>query len=420
MAKNRTLSWLRRLLILAVLLGGLGYGGWYYQQMQAGEGQRYQVTTVTRGDLTQVITATGQLNPVVKVEVGSQISGMIKDLLVDFNSIVKKGEIVAQIDPATYEANLLQSEGNLSNAKAARELSRTSAERVKSLNASTLVSQAEYDKAMAELQQAEANVRINEATLKRAQVDLQRCTIRAPIDGVVISRNVNVGQTVAASLSAPTLFLIVNDLSKMQIEANVAEADIGRVKLGQDAEFTVDAFPSQTFRGKVSQIRNAPIIEQNVVTYGTIIEVQNPKLELKPGMTANVSIIVAHRDDTLKLANAALRFRPPVTEESKVEAPAAKSPKKSGSSGKKKDKQKSERTVYIQIQSTGSSTSNAPAAVVLQPVLIKTGITDGSSIEVIDGLKEGDEVVTGVTVAVAGNTMSQASKLLTGQKKKKN
>jgi HlyD family secretion protein len=274
---------------------------------------------------------------------------------------------------------------------------------------------------MAELQQSEANVRINEATLKRAQVDLQRCTIRAPIDGVVISRNVNIGQTVAASLSAPTLFLIVNDLSKMQIEANVAEADIGRVKVGQDVEFTVDAFPSQTFRGKVSQIRNAPITDQNVVTYGTIIEVQNPKLELKPGMTANVSVIVAHRDDAKKVSNAALRFRPPAAQDSKiVEAPAAKSPKKSSASGKKKDKQKSERTVYVQIQASGGSGTNGPATVVLQPVVIKTGITDGSWTELIDGLNEGDEVVTGVATSASGGAMSQASKLLTGQKKKKN
>src|SRR5439155_20887361 len=235
-----------------------------------------QTMAVSKGLLLQTVTASGQLNPVTMVDVGSQISGIIEELLADYNSSVKKGQLVAKIDPATYEANFVQAQGNLANAKAALELAQLNAERAKSLRNDKLNTQADYEKAQADLHQAEANVKINEGTLMKAQVDLARCTIYAPIHGVVISRNVNVGQTVAASLSAPTLFVIGNDLSKMQIAANVAEADVGLVEVGQEAEFNVDAFPGKTFHGKVTQIRNAPKTEQNVVTYDTIIEVSNP------------------------------------------------------------------------------------------------------------------------------------------------
>src|SRR5437763_1411456 len=300
---------LKRLWLFALLLVGAGLG-WYLNQ-SAGSSVEYETTVVSRGALTQVVTASGQLSPVVKVEVGSQISGIIEKLLVDFNSPVKAGEVIAQLDPATYEANLIQAQGNLASARAALELAQLNANRAKALQDEKLNARADYEKGMADLHQAEAAVKISEGSLKKAQVDLARCTIYAPIDGIVISRNVNVGQTVAASLSAPTLFIIANDLTKMQIEADVAEADIGQVGVGQDVEFTVDAFPGQSFQGKVTQIRNAPKADQNVVTYVTIIDVTNPNLKLKPGMTANVSILVTHRDNILKIPNAALRFRPP-------------------------------------------------------------------------------------------------------------
>src|SRR6266568_9432109 len=296
-------------LILAVLASGVSVG-WYFNR-PSGNPLHYETTAVTRGELTQLVTATGELTPLVKVEVGSQISGIIQKLSVDFNSPVREGQIIAQLDAATYEANLIQAQGNLANAKAAAELAQLNAERAKTLQTEKLNAKADYEKAVADLHQAEAAVEVNEGSLKKAQVDLARCTIYAPVEGIVISRNVNVGQTVAASLSAPTLFVIGNDLAKMQIAANVAEADVGLVEVGQEAEFSVDAFAGKTFRGKVTQIRNAPKTEQNVVTYDTIIEVSNSDLKLKPGMTANVSIIVAHRDKALKIANAALRFHPP-------------------------------------------------------------------------------------------------------------
>ena len=379
--------------ILAVLVGVIGVG-WYLNRPD-GAALEYETAVVSRGELTQMVTANGQLNPVTKVEVGSQISGIIEKLMVDFNSPVKVGEVIAQLDSASYEATLTQAQGNLANAKAALELSQLSAHRAQTLQEEKLTAKADYEKALADLHQAEAAVKISEGALKKAQVDLARCTIYAPIDGMVISRNVNVGQTVAASLSAPVLFVIANNLSKMQIEADVAEADIGLVAMDQNVEFTVDAFPGQTFHGKVTQVRNFPKVEMGVVTYVTVIEVNNPDQKLKPGMTANVSIIVAHRPSALRIPSATLRFRMPKTSEAKRgEAASAsadpKSDKKSDSTTRRKEKEKrrSERTVYIAAAGTASDTP--------KPVQVKTGISDGVQTEVLDGLKEGDQVIVGL------------------------
>ncbi len=403
---------LKRSLIVALLASGAGLG-WYLNR-PSGNPLQYETTLVTRGELTQVVTASGQLNPLVKVEVGSQISGIIQKLSVDFNSPVTEGQVIAQLDAATYEANLIQAQGNLANAKAAAELAQLNAERAKTLQAEKLNAKADYEKAVADLHQAEAAVKVNEGSLKKAQVDLARCTIYAPIDGIVISRNVNVGQTVAASLSAPTLFVIANDLAKMQIEADVAEADIGMVGAGQDVEFTVDAFPGQTFHGKVTQVRNAPKTDQNVVTYDTIIDVTNPNLKLKPGMTANVSVIVTHHDNVLKIPNAALRFRLPRNLEivktrtnntDMAETPAKSETKSEAAKPRKdkKDKRKSERTVYALRDGA------------LQPVKLKLGITDGRETELIEGLREGDAVA--VDMSEPKENTPTLSRLFTGTRK---
>src|SRR5438045_7400904 len=247
----------------------------------------YQIATVTRVPITQAVTATRTLNPVVNVQVGSQVSGNIAKLFADFNSQVKAGQVVAQIDPALFQATVTQAEGDLASSQAALELAEVNATRTQDLFARKTSSQADLDQAMANLHQAEANVKIKQGALDKAKADLDHCTITSPIDGVVISRNVDVGQTVAASLQAPVIFQIANDLTKMQIDSNVAEADVGVVKVGQDVDFTVDAFPSQTFHGKVVQVRNAPITVQNVVTYATVIGVSNPDLKLKPGIAGN-------------------------------------------------------------------------------------------------------------------------------------
>ena len=369
------LSAIAGLLIIAVII----------RHFRDGSAANYQTAEITRGGITQAVTATGTLNPVVTVQVGSQVSGNIAKLFADFNSQVKAGQVVAQIDPAIFQATVTQAEGDLASAKAALELAKVTATRTQELFARKTSSQADVDQAIATLHQAEANVTIKQGALDKAKADLDHCTITSPIDGVVISRSVDVGQTVAASLQAPVIFAIANDLTKMQIDANVAEADVGVVTIDQKVDFTVDAFPMQTFHGKVVQVRNAPITVQNVVTYDTVIGVSNPDLKLKPGMTANVSIVVAHRDDVLLIKNAALRYRPPdaTPVETKQSMPG-RGMRRGGAGDPGAHERRAERTVYV--LPNGASR--------LRPVQIKTGISDGVMTEVVDGLKEGDRVVT--------------------------
>jgi HlyD family secretion protein len=290
-----------------------------------------------------------------------------------------------------FQAAVTQAEGDLASAQAALELAKVNAARIQRLFTEKNSSQQDLDSANATLHQSEANVKIKQGALDKAKADLDHCTITSPIDGVVISRSVDVGQTVAASLQAPVIFQIANDLTKMQIDSNVAEADVGAVEVGQDVDFTVDAFPTRTFHGKVVQVRNAPITVQNVVTYDTVIGVDNKDLKLKPGMTANVSIIIAHKDNVLQLKNAALRYRP-ADATSEPHAGAAQSgsrpsgPRADGAPGGQRPsgarERKPERTVYT--LSFGKP----------KPAQIKTGISDGIVTEVTDGLKEGDKVVT--------------------------
>lgn len=407
---SRKLKWSLILIGGVVVLGG---GVWYFVRKDNSDAQ-YETAPVTRGDLVQVVTATGQLDPVVNVQVGSQISGIIKKLYVDYNSVVKSNQLVAEIDPATYQVNVLKAEADVANAKATLELNQVEARRADSLFNDKLISASDHDTATAQLHQAEAQVQSDEATLKNTQVQLSYCTIYAPVDGVVISRNVDVGQTVAASFSTPTLFLIANDLSKMQIDALVSEADIGGVATNQNVSFTVDAYPFRTFRGKVSQIRYGPQTNQNVVCYDAVVEVNNADLKLLPGMTANVSIITAERKNALKIPNAALRFRPPeaagagTNGVAATERPAANISTNAGNGGDRgggirgagggreagggqggsRPDRSSARTVYIL-----DATKN-PDHPELRPARIKTGINDGVSTEVIEGLKEGDQVVT--------------------------
>src|SRR6266567_3310488 len=344
----------------------------------------YQTSIVTRGPITQAVTATGTLNPVVNVQVGSQVSGNIQKLFADFNSEVKAGQTVAQIDPALFQAAVTQAEGDLATAQAAFELAKVNAARTQELFAKKNSSQQDLDQATANLHQAEGNVKIKQGALDKTKADLDHCTITSPIDGVVISRSVDVGQTVAASLQAPVIFAIANDLTKMQIDSNVAEADVGVVKIDQNVDFTVDAFPMQTFHGKVVQVRNAPITVQNVVTYDTVIGVRNPDLKLKPGMTANVSIIVAHKDDVMQIKNSALRYRPADATPVETRSTSSGSGGQPGGARSSAQEGRADRTVYVLPGGTSRP----------QPAQIKTEISDGIMTEVLDGLKEGDRVVT--------------------------
>ena len=370
--------------IVLLLLAAAAGGAWWWQHRGNADAPEYQTTTVASGPMTQIVTASGALNPVINVTVGSQISGIIQKLYADFNSPVKAGQVVAQLDPATYRAIVHQMEGELANARAALELAQLTAARKKELVAQNASTKADLDTAVAALHQAEATVLVRQANLEKANVDLSRCTILSPIDGIVISRSVDVGQTVAATMNAPVLFTIANDLAKMQIDADVAEADVGTVEVDQIVDFTVDAFPYRTFHGKVVQVRNAAKTVQNVVTYDVVISVSNEDLKLKPGMTANVSIIVAQRENALKISNAALRFRP--ADEQAKAAPATPAGGPSGRRGRPGGKASRERTVYV------LSPAGKPA-----PAPVKLGINDGIATEVLEGLKEGDTVITGMT-----------------------
>lgn len=424
--RSRKLTWI---LLLTVLIVALGGGFWYFVRQGSPDAQ-YETAAVARGDLVQVVTATGQLNPVVNVQVGSQISGIVKKLYVDYNSIVKSNQLVAEIDPSTYQINVLKSEADLANAKATLELNQVEARRADSLFDDKLISASDHDTAIAQLHQAEAQVQSDEATLRNAQVQLSYCTIYAPVDGVVISRNVDVGQTVAASFSTPTLFLIANDLTKMQIDALISEADIGGVVTNQPVTFTVDAYPYRTFRGKVGQIRYGPQTNQNVVCYDAVVEVNNSDLKLLPGMTANVSVITAERENALRIPNAALRFHPPDSPFGNTNGLAsAESPGSTGSTntetganraggigsaggtrdgsgagpGGFRPDRPNMRTVYV-LDSTKSQ--DHP---VLRQLRIKTGINDGVSTEVVEGLKEGDQVVTAVLNSSSDSSVHAAN-----------
>src|SRR5213082_782731 len=386
---------MKRFLPWLIVIGALLLIAFVVRHLRTGGAATYQTAMIMRGPVTQAVTATGTLNPVINVQVGSQVSGNIAKLSADFNSQVKAGQVVAQIDPALFQAAVTQAEGDVASAQAGLELAKLNAKRTQDLFARKTSSQADLDQAMANLHQGEANVKIKQGALDKAKADLDHCTITSPIDGVVISRNVDVGQTVAASLQAPVIFQIANDLTKMQIDSNVAEADVGVVEVNQDVDFTVDAFPTRTFHGKVVQVRNAPITVQNVVTYDTVIGVGNPDLKLKPGMTANVSVKIAHRDDALQIKNAALRYRPADATPAATRPPTPAVPG-SPRPGGARERRGSERTVYVLLGSRP------------RPTQIKTGISDGVVTEVLEGLKEGDRVVT-AELNAAASSFSPAS-----------
>jgi len=467
--------------IFILLLVGGAFAGWrWYAQKPSGTAIDYKTTTVSKGDITQVVTANGQINAVKNVTVGSQVSGIITDIKVDFNSPVTNGQVIAQIDPSTYQQNITQSDAELANAKAGLELAQLNLKRALALRKSELIPEAEYDSTLVALHQAEAVVRLREAALSKTKVDMERTTIYSPIDGIVISRVVDVGQTVAASFNAPTLFSIANDLRKMRIEAMVSEADVGGLEEGQRVTFTVDAFQGRQFRGEVTQVRFAPMTNQNVVNYTTIVDVNNEDLKLRPGMTASASIIITERKAALRVPNAALRFRPPpgAAIHGTTNAPTTEKPQMevatsgpfaglpippwqgkgerrrpteqeratyessltseqkekyqqvmaemrarfaqgggSGGSGGESGEPRRERprrtepegprsqTIYLLEKEAAAA---GPEKTVLKPVTVKVGISDGTNTEVLEGLKEGDVVVTGTASSAASATAPNA------------
>ena len=385
--KNRLIFGILILGLLAFIGGGVNY----YLKHKNKSAYDFDTQPVKRGSLTQSVTAVGTLNPVINVQVGSQISGNIQKLFADWNSQVKAGQVVAQIDPQVYKAAVTQAEGSLANAKAALDLAKIQLSRTQNLRDQDSTPQANLDQAIATVDQAAAQVKSSQGALELARANLDHCSIVSPVDGIVITRNVNEGQTVAAGLNAPVIFVIANDLSKMQIDTNVSEADVGNIKEGQDVDFLVDAFPYITFQGKVIQVRNSPTTVQNVVTYDAVVGVSNPELKLKPGMTTNLSIITAHKEDVLQIPNGAFRVRVP--DDLLKKDGASRSP---GDGGKRKNDPalRFVRTVYVLKEESKT----------LTPVKIKIGITDGAFTEVTEGLNEGDKVITAII-----NTQSTAS-----------
>jgi HlyD family secretion protein len=373
----------RQRLLISLALAALACGG-------GEEGsQRYVTEQADRGEIAATVTATGTVQPVTKVQVGTYVSGPIREILVDFNSPVTKGQLVAKIDPAPFEVKVRQADANLANARALVEKARAdlrlkhlTVERNRSLRGRDLISQDELDtsesndaQAVAQLALAESGVKQAQAALEEARISLSYTEIRSPVDGVVVSRAVDVGQTVAASFQTPTLFEIAQDLTKMQVNANVSESDIGGLREQQTATFAVDAYPGRSFEGRVVQVRNAPLTVLTVVTYDVIIEVDNRDLALKPGMTATVAITTARREDALRVPLRALRFRPESDGEA-APAPAAVGAGKPGQDG---------AGVYV-VDGDGE----------LRRVELRTGLRDERWAEVVEG-----DLAPGAVVAVA-------------------
>jgi HlyD family secretion protein len=463
---KRRILWI----VLVLLLAGGLTGGYFYAQ-GVGSKPPFRTTPVTRGSVTAAVSATGTLNAVITVLVGSQVSGQVKELYADFNSQVKKGQVIARIDPEIFEAKVNQAKAQVDAAKAAvlnqqasveraradlgnaraaqavaraqtakgqvsvvdtqRDLGRKRDLRIKGFiaQADEDAAQAVYDSSMAQhdankaqeqaqeagVRSAEAALKVteaqllsalaqvgqNEAGLRQTQLDLEHTIIRAPVDGVVVSRTVDVGQTVAASLQAPTLFTIAQDLTKMQVDTNVDEADVSRVKVGLRASFTVDSFPGQVFAGEIVQIRKAPQVVQNVVTYDVVVSAQNTDQKLLPGMTANVRIVTDRKEDALRVPNAALRFRPPGVEVDRTQrsggGPGGGGPGGGGPGGGGRGAPGSGRgggpglpgRVFI------LAADGKPEA-----VQIRLGISDGTNTEVVEGpLTDKQEVIVGATTS---------------------
>jgi HlyD family secretion protein len=397
-----------------LVAGGAGFAYW-----RLGENAKeipFVTVPVQRGSITQVVASTGTLQAVVTVQVGSQVSGTIEKLFANFNSKVKAGEAVAQLNQDKFKAavdqaraNLIAAQSNLAKGKvsvedASRTLQRTRELRKRDLTAQSDLDAAQvaYDAAVAQLEVNKAQVAQAQAAVNQVSVDLNNTVIRSPVDGMVISRNVDVGQTVAASLQAPTLFTIANDLSKMEVHSNVDEADVGNVWEGQEVTFTVDAFPARRFRGKVYQVRHAPVNVQGVVTYNAVARIDNKEFLLKPGMTANVQFLVSRQEDVLTIPNMAMRFKPPDQkdeaedilrqERSRVAKPVGtrRTSRAAGAGG-----------------GAGGARGNRRATVYLlkdnraQPVEVQLGITDGSRTEVRSGLNENDPLIIATSSAAA-------------------
>jgi len=377
-------------LILLLIAGGIA---WWLMPGKENSANRYVTANLERGSLTQTVSANGTLNPVKLVSVGSQVSGIVLKLHVDFNDRVRAGQILLELDPSLTQAQVQQSLANIANAEAQLELATSNEARARGLFAQEYVTRQELEQSVQALKSARAQLALAQAQADRDRTNRANTVIRSPVSGVVVSRMVDAGQTVAASMQAPILFTIAQDLSKMQIFTSYAEADVGAIHVGQAATFRVDAFPNRSFKGVVHQVRLNPTTQQNVVTYNVVVAVDNPEQKLMPGMTAYVNIAIAQRQDVLMLPNAALRFRP-VVATPKIGKPPSKSPDKSQAeggklqgdnkqgSGRGKDGAQPMGTVYV-------LENGQP-----KPVRVSVGISDNRFTEIIgDVIKESTAII---------------------------
>ncbi len=369
--------------LLALALAAGGYA-WWRSGATADPVNRWRLEAADRGDVIQVISANGNVNPVTSVNVGTQVSGAIIKLHADFNSEVKEGQLLAELDPSLFNAALAQSEASLSSAHAALRLAETKEARTRSLVGKGFISQAELDTAVKELEAAQAQVELVKAQVARDKTNLRYTVIRSPISGVVVARNVELGQTVAASFNTPTLFQIARDLAQMQIETSIAEADIGGIVAGLSARFRVDAYPGQFFRGVVKQVRLNPTIQSNVVSYTVIVSADNAEGKLKPGMTAFVQVTANRREGVLRVPNAALRFRPPAepgqADKSGAAAKAGAASRPGGGTGGRRD---AASRVFKLVDGK------------LEAVPVQVGVSDTAYTEILGGaIAEGDKLVT--------------------------
>ncbi len=398
--------------LIAATLAGLcllGIGYYVFQKQAAADPQkRYKTQALAKGSVTQTVSANGTLNPVTLVSVGTQVSGTVKKLHVDFNDLVKQGQVLAELDDAIYSAQVRQSDAGMASARAALGLAHANEARLKSLFRQEYVSRQELDQAVQARESAEAQLKLARAQNDRDRANLGYSVIRSPVSGVVVDRSIDVGQTVAASFQTPTLFKIAQDLTQMQIYTTFAEADIGAIRVDQPVRFNVDAFPNRSFGGKVKQIRLNPTTQQNVVTYNVVVAVENPEQILLPGMTAYVNIVVAQRKDALLVPNTALRFKPAETgkEVEKANGEAAQSPagaRPGGAAGPGGERRRRE---------AGSGTVHIIDGGAIKPVKIGIGITDSRFTEAAGGeLKEGDIVIVGENLPNAAPASSSTFRL---------
>jgi HlyD family secretion protein len=390
------------LALTAIAIAAAGAYGYYRSSVPTPE-QRYRIQAIVKGELVQTVSANGTLNPVVLVSVGTQVSGTVTKLYVDFNDKVKKNQPLLELDRSLLAAQARQSAATVNNIKTTLDLARASEARLRALFAQEYVSRQELDQAVAARKSAEAQLAQARAAADKDQVNLNYTVIRSPVSGIVVDRVVDLGQTVAASLQTPTLIKIAQDLSEMRIDSSFAEADIGRIKEGQPVRFTVDAFPNRSFTGEVQQIRLNSTVTQNVVTYNVRVSLQNPEQILLPGMTAYVSIAVDRRDDVAMVPNSALRFKPAGAEDKATGDEPAANGASAGSGrreGKGKKREGNSGTVYIV---DGKN---------IRPVSVQLGITDNRNSEIVGGeLKLGDKVIVGENFAANGKPSSVGVRL---------